>query len=85
MAIDMLDTGQWLLENAKLLRIPTLLIHGSGDEICSVQASKEFAAKAGEICTLKIWDGLFHEIHNEPEQETVFDHTLSWIHEQLAA
>lgn len=85
LAIDMLDTGLWLLENAKLLRIPTLLIHGGRDEICSVQASKEFATKAGEICTLKLWDGLFHEIHNEPEQETVFGHTLSWIHEQLAA
>ncbi len=85
LAIDMLDTGLWLLENAKLLRIPTLIVHGSGDRICSATASQEFAQKAGEICTMKLWDGLFHEIHNEPEQETVFDHTLSWINKQLAA
>jgi alpha-beta hydrolase superfamily lysophospholipase len=85
LAIDMLDTGLWLLENAKLLRIPTLIVHGSGDRICSATASQEFAQKAGEICTLKLFDGLFHEIHNEPEKETVFAHVLSWIHKQLAA
>ena len=81
----MLDTGLWLLDNAQRLRLPTLLIHGSEDRICSALASKEFTEKAGEICTLKLWDGLYHETHNEPEKEDVMKFTLTWINDHLTA
>jgi hypothetical protein len=47
--------------------------------ITSAQASREFAAQAGDLCTLKIWDGLYHEIHNEPEKEQVFAYLLEWL------
>lgn len=85
LAIDMLDGGLWLLDNAHQLRIPTLLVHTSADKICSAPASQEFAQKAGDICTLKLWEGLYHEIHNEPEKEDVIKFTLAWIIEQLSA
>ncbi len=85
LAIDMLDSGLWLLDNAHKLRLPTLLVHGSGDKICSAQASQEFAQKAGDICTLKVWEGLYHETHNEPEKEDVLKFTLTWINDQLRA
>jgi alpha-beta hydrolase superfamily lysophospholipase len=79
LAIDMLDSGLWLLENAHRLRHPTLLVHGNADRVCSVDASKEFASRAGELCHLKIWDGLFHETHNEPEKDEVIEYTLNWM------
>jgi alpha-beta hydrolase superfamily lysophospholipase len=84
LAIDMLDGGLWLLDNAQEVRLPTLLIHGTKDEVCSAQASQEFARKAGDICTLKSWEGLYHETHNEPEKEEVIKFTLAWIDEQLS-
>jgi alpha-beta hydrolase superfamily lysophospholipase len=83
LAIDMLDGGLLLLDNAQQLRIPTLLVHGVEDRICSAPASQEFAQKAGDICTLKLWEGLYHETHNEPEKEDVVKFTLAWINEQL--
>jgi alpha-beta hydrolase superfamily lysophospholipase len=58
-------------------------MHGGDDRLCSVQASREFAAQAGEHCTLKIWDGFYHEIHNEPDQGQVFGYLLEWLNGKL--
>jgi len=77
--IDFLQAGLWALEHAAEFPLPLLLMHGSADRITSAQASREFAAKAGDLCTLKIWDGLYHEIHNEPEKEQVFAYLLEWL------
>jgi acylglycerol lipase len=78
-AMDFLQAGLWALEHAAEFTLPLLLMHGSADRITSVQASREFAAKAGDRCTLKIWDGFYHEIHNEPEKEQVFAYLLEWL------
>ncbi len=71
--------GLWALDHAGDLGLPLLLMHGSADRITSHEASREFAEKAGGICTLKIWDGLYHELHNEPEKQDVNDFVLDWI------
>ena len=49
------------------------------DKIISLQAAQEFAEKADGKVTFKVWDGLYHEIHNEPEQAKVFDYMLDWL------
>ena len=79
LGMDLLSSGLWALENASSFPVPLLLMHGEADGLTSAQASKEFAAKAGGICTLKVWDGLYHEIHNEPEKEQVFACLESWL------
>ena len=79
LTMDMLQSGLWSLEHAAEFPLPLLLMHGSADRLCSAQASREFAAQAGERCTLKIWDGFYHEIHNEPEQEEVFGYLVEWL------
>ena len=79
LGIDLLKNGLWAMEHAGELPIPSLLMHGAADPITSAQASRDFAARAGERCTLKIWEGLYHEIHNEPEKEEVFAYLLEWV------
>jgi alpha-beta hydrolase superfamily lysophospholipase len=59
-------------------------MHGGDDKIISVEASKEFANKIPEKCTFKIWDGLYHEIHNEPEKEEVFKFLIDWLDKEVA-
>lgn len=66
------------LRNASDLKIPTLIIHGSDDHICSPEGSKEFAMKT-PMAELKIWDGGFHELHNEPFKEEVFKYIVNWM------
>jgi len=83
LATAMIEKGQWNLEHAQELPCPLLLVHGGTDRITSPQASAEFAKKAGATCTLKIWDGLFHELHNEPERRQVLDSVLAWMEKTI--
>jgi alpha-beta hydrolase superfamily lysophospholipase len=76
-------SGLWALEHAGEFPLPLLLMHGSADRITSVQATREFASKVGENATLKVWEGFYHEIHNEPEQEQVFHFLLDWMNRQV--
>lgn len=84
LTVEFLDAGEWALEHAAEFALPLLLVHGSADPITSAAASQEFAARAGELCTLKIWEGLYHETHNEPQKEQVIAYNLEWLEQHLA-
>jgi len=84
MFISIYQAGQWALEHASELPIPLLLMHGGDDKLSSVEASREFADKITKNCTLKIWDGLYHEIHNEPEKEKVFKFLIDWLDKEVS-
>jgi alpha-beta hydrolase superfamily lysophospholipase len=73
------DAGSFALAHAGALRLPTLVMHGSADRITSVEASREFVAAAAGRATLRIWDGWYHELHNEPEWEDAASFVLAWI------
>jgi alpha-beta hydrolase superfamily lysophospholipase len=73
------ESGLWALEHAAEFPLPLLLMHGAADPITSAKASQEFAQKAGDKATLKLWDGLYHEIHNELEKAEVFNFMLDWL------
>ena len=79
LAIDMLEIGLDTLGKASSFPLPLLLMVGSSDGLVSVDACKEFAAAADDLCTLRVWEGLYHEVHNEPEQEQVFSFLLDWM------
>lgn len=81
--VEMYQSGLWAFERAKDFPLPLLLMHGGADSITSPEASRQFGASAGSKVTLRIWDGLFHEIHNEAEQNEVFTVITTWADEQL--
>ncbi len=39
----------------------------------------EFVAQVAGDCTLKIWEGLYHETPNEPEKAEVIAFMIDWI------
>ncbi len=79
MGIMLLDAGQWALAHASELRVPLLLMHGLGDRITSAAASQRFAEQVPGDSTFRGWEGLYHEIHNEPEGERVVRTVLAWL------
>ena len=62
--------GKYALEHANDLSVPLLLMHGTADRLTSPKGTEEFVAnnKTG-LTTLKLWDGFYHELHNEPEAD----------------
>lgn len=73
-----MNAAEYSLRHASELRIPTLILHGSDDQITSPEGSREFASLSN-MAELKIWDGGYHELHNEPDSEEVFKYIVSWI------
>ena len=81
LGIGLLEAGEWALAHAAEFPTPLLLVHGDADRITSPAASAEFAARA-PASTLKLWPGLYHETHNEPEQGEVLAYTIGWLGKQ---
>ena len=73
-----MTAAKYSLAHASELKIPTLLMHGSDDMICSPEGSREFAEKTNMV-ELKIWNGGYHELHNEKFKEEVFKYIMDWI------
>jgi len=71
---------------AKEFPAPLLIIHGKGDKLTYPSGSEDFAnlvSAAGGDVTLKLWDGLYHEVHNEPEKAEVFKFMIEWLDKHL--
>lgn len=82
LGICLVDASRWALEHALELHVPMLMMHGTGDRITSWTASRRFAQQAGALCTYRAWDGLYHEIHNEPEGTRVVATVIDWLNER---
>jgi acylglycerol lipase len=81
--LGILEYAQWLQDNARAVPVPMYLAHGSEDKTVSPDGSHWFAANYTGDITLKIWDGLYHEIHNEPEQTDVLNAMLAWVNSKI--
>lgn len=62
------------------IRLPLLVMHGDADVMTAVEGSRHLAEDVGSSdVTLKIYPGLYHEIFNEPERETVLADLNAWL------
>ncbi len=63
---------------------PTLLMWAGADRCVAPAGSAAFAAKAPPaVVRTREWPGLFHEIFNEPEQDSVLRALDDWLGERL--
>ena len=68
----------------KQLTLPFLLMHGYADRLAEPERSRAFHAAAGSNDKiLVLWDGLFHEIFNEPpeDREEPLERLTRWLDE----
>jgi alpha-beta hydrolase superfamily lysophospholipase len=62
------------------IRLPVLILHGSEDGLTSPEGSKMLHEKvASKNKKLIIYEGLYHEIYNEPEQDEVMTDVANWL------
>ena len=71
--------GQYAIDHAHEITTPLLVMHGSEDRLTSPEATIEFIKNATDHVSSKIWEGLYHELHNEPERNEVFLYELNWL------
>ncbi len=78
-SIVFIETGEWAINNALKLKIPMLLMHGTADRLTNYKASVQFAENAGDIVELKLYDGAYHELHNDIIKNEVLEQMMAWI------
>jgi alpha-beta hydrolase superfamily lysophospholipase len=70
----------YIKENAAKITLPLLILHGGDDRITAPEGSQLLHDLiASEDKKLIIYDGLYHEIFNEPERNDVFNTMLEWL------
>ncbi len=82
--IDLLERAQFLQQYAGGLSVPTLIIHGTGDRITDAQATKSFVERNPDQITLQIYQGVYHELHHEPESPRILEGIYVWMNQRLS-
>jgi len=68
------------------LRLPVLVLHGTGDTLVALEHCRPVYDRiATPDKTVKTYDGLFHEVVNEPERERVIADLLAWLDARSAS
>lgn len=81
------EAGEAAIRDAGKLTVPALLQAAGDDKLVDPGGAREFAAAApAGLCTLKIYNGLYHEIFNEREADRtrVLADLKAWLAPQLA-
>lgn len=80
LASELVNAGEAASKQAHLIKLPVLILHGVADKLCNPAGSKLFYQEcASADKTLKLYDGCYHEIFNEPCKEQVFRDIEEWV------
>lgn len=62
------------------LTLPLLVMHGTADTLSPPGGGElVYEGAASQDKTLRMWEGLYHELVNEPEQEEVMGEIVAWL------
>jgi alpha-beta hydrolase superfamily lysophospholipase len=70
-----------LLPGLASMPMPTYVLHGAADPIVPLATTEVLDGKGG--VTRRVWPGLRHECHHEPEHEQVLAEAVAWIRSQV--
>jgi acylglycerol lipase len=81
LAVAIAEANRDALTRAAEVHVPVLVMHGADDIIALPEGSSRFAAGVKGDVTLKLWPGLYHFIHHEPDgaKEQVIDFAADWL------
>ena len=80
LAAEMLRAMQRVQAEAATIVLPILILQGSADRIVDPEGARMlYDAVGSRDKTLKIYDGMYHEVYNEPERNTVLHDVETWL------
>jgi acylglycerol lipase len=83
---ELIAAGQRFPELVAEIRVPSLIMYGSEDQLCPPSGSVMLGERIGAAdITVIPYEGLYHEILNEPEQETVLRDMCGWLDAHVGA
>lgn len=79
LGLSLLERGHELFDFKGEVPCPVLLMHGKEDHLTSPLGTETFGRQAKGDVTVKMWDGMYHEIHNEVGKEEVLEYMRAWM------
>ena len=77
---ELISAGPKAFARAAEINRPILIMHGDADALASVEGSRQLNdLVSSDDKSLRIYNGLYHEIFNEPEKEQVIADMIEWI------
>lgn len=77
---EILDATLDVQSRAGEITLPLLAMQGTVDMLVDPSAARWMTEHVGSAdTTLKIYEGLYHEVLNEPEREQVIDDVIAWL------
>lgn len=81
---EMLQAMEHVTQQRQAIQLPMFIQHGGADQITAVGGSEQFFVFIGSVDKqIQIYDGLFHEIYNEPERAEVIADLITWCDRHL--
>jgi len=77
---EILRAANRLAGQLEAIELPLLILHGTGDMLTDPEGSRQLHARAGSTDkTLKLYEGLYHDLLHEPEKEQVTADVIEWL------
>ncbi len=84
LAAEILRNMQTIPDKASDIKLPILLLQGGDDRLVDPSGAQMlFEQVNASDKTLNVYDGLYHEIFNEPERKQVLGDMETWLEEHL--
>jgi alpha-beta hydrolase superfamily lysophospholipase len=84
LAAEILKTMTKVTANLGKISLPFIVVQGSEDRLVDPAGATVLYEHAGSIDkTIKIYEGFYHEIHNEPERDREFKDLEAWLSAHL--
>ncbi len=82
-SFPVMEAGEWAIQNAGTLQVPTLLLHGTADAIIDCKGSEDFYKNAAEMTTFKRFEGAYHELHNDVCKDEMLALVTNWLQQHF--
>jgi alpha-beta hydrolase superfamily lysophospholipase len=78
---ELIEAMRSLQQKAHELRIPVLIQHGTADSLVPLAATHPIYQHLGvaKSRTMQVYEGLYHEVYNEPERDRVIADLEAWL------
>jgi len=84
LAAELLKAMLRITKEARKITLPFIVLQGSGDKLVDPSGAQILYDKASsKDKTIKIYQGLYHEVFNEPERGRVLKDVETWLAEHL--
>lgn len=82
LAIDIIEGGEWVADNADRWEAPLLVMHARNDQLTQFAATEKFVETA-KNCTFMAMDNCEHEMHNDVVKDEIYQAMTAFMLEHL--